>query len=95
MNIKDKLGKLNKQALIDLRDYIDVLIAEKEQVENESAVAEESTGPQDSGGGKDKGGKGWIEVKMIGKSGPYAYRRWYEGKRKKSKYLGKVKGGAG
>lgn len=95
-NIKEKLGKLSKKALINLRDYIDALIAEKED-EEESAVAAtaESAGPQDSGGGKDKGGKGWFEVKMIGKSGPYIYQRWYEGKRKKSKYVGKVKNGQG
>jgi hypothetical protein len=37
-------------------------------------------------------GRGWVELKMIGKWGPYAYLRWHEGGRKRSKYLGKVKG---
>lgn len=34
--------------------------------------------------------KGHVEIKMIGKWGPYAYLRWWDGKRHRSKYLGKV-----
>lgn len=100
MALKDKLQELlrplNATALADLRDYIDTLIAEKEEAEEEAAVAatEGNAGPRGSSGGTRKDGeRGWVEVKMIGKAGPYAYRRWYEGKQKKSKYVGKVKNG--
>jgi len=94
LKVKDQLRKLNKRDLTHLRDYIDALMADHEEAEESAA---EKSGPQDSGkgSGKGKGGKGWVEVKMIGENGPYAYQRWYEGKRKKSKYLGKVQGSAG
>lgn len=39
-----------------------------------------------------KPAKGWFELKMIGDCGPYQYLRWYDGKRKPSKYIGKAKG---
>lgn len=35
--------------------------------------------------------RGHVEIKMIGKWGPYAYLRWYDEEgRHRSKYLGKV-----
>ncbi|BER92752.1 hypothetical protein [Atrimonas thermophila] len=34
--------------------------------------------------------KGHVEIKMIGKWGPYAYLRWWEDGKHKAKYLGKV-----
>ena len=37
-----------------------------------------------------KGKGGYIELKMIKNCGPYAYRRWREGGRLRSEYLGKV-----
>lgn len=36
-------------------------------------------------------GRSWVENKMINGAGPYAYRRWREGGRVKSEYVGKVK----
>ena len=48
--------------------------------------------PSSNGSSKAKaGGAGWIELKMIGKNGPYAYKRWRQGKTLRSQYLGKVK----
>jgi hypothetical protein len=35
--------------------------------------------------------RGWVELKMIGDNGPYAYRRWREGGKLRSEYIGKVK----
>ncbi|MBC7218138.1 MAG: hypothetical protein H5U36_08395 [Candidatus Caldatribacterium sp.] len=32
-----------------------------------------------------------VEVKMIGKYGPYAYLRWWENGKHRSKYLGKLR----
>jgi hypothetical protein len=52
-------------------------------------AAPAQAGPRlNSNGGK--GGAGWIETRMIGQSGPYAYRRWWENGKKRSEYLGKV-----
>jgi len=34
--------------------------------------------------------RGHIELKMIGRWGPYAYLRWWEDGKHKAKYLGKV-----
>jgi hypothetical protein len=43
-------------------------------------------------GGKSKAGPaGWVELKHINGYGPYAYLRWREGKRMRSKYLGKAR----
>lgn len=56
-----------------------------------SALGKES---QDSGQGKAADGSGrgfWYELKMINGYGPYKYRRWREGGRLRSKYLGKAK----
>ena len=52
-------------------------------------VAPAQAGPRLNSNG-DKGGAGWIETRMIGQSGPYAYRRWWDGNKKRSAYLGKV-----
>ncbi len=39
-----------------------------------------------------KGGRGWwLEVRTINGCGPYVYKRWREGKRKRSEYLGKAR----
>jgi hypothetical protein len=35
-------------------------------------------------------GRRWVELKMIRGYGPYAYERWFEGGRKRSRYIGKV-----
>ena len=34
--------------------------------------------------------RGHIELKMIGRWGPYAYLRWWEDGKHRAKYLGKV-----
>lgn len=44
-----------------------------------------------NGPGGRRRGRGWVELKMIRGYGPYAYERWYEGGKKRSRYLGKVK----
>ena len=53
--------------------------------------------PPPSGGapaaGKRGRGKGyWIEAKIINGCGPYLYRRWREGGRVRSEYIGKAGG---
>jgi len=46
--------------------------------------------PLPQGRGETDGSGVWIEEKMIGGCGPYRYKRWREGGRLRSKYLGKV-----
>ncbi|ESA37731.1 hypothetical protein N836_35760 [Leptolyngbya sp. Heron Island J] len=38
---------------------------------------------------------GWVEQRTINGCGPYQYFRWWDGKVKRSKYLGKVKTAGG
>jgi hypothetical protein len=38
------------------------------------------------------GRAGWVELRMVNGCGPYAYERWWEGGRKRTRYWGKVKG---
>lgn len=33
----------------------------------------------------------WIEERMINGCGPYYYRRWWDGNKRRSEYLGKTK----
>lgn len=35
-------------------------------------------------------GRRWMERKMINGCGPYLYERWFEGGRKRSRYIGKA-----
>lgn len=91
----DFLDALDLAGLQDLRAAVDALIAER--------LAEEDLGSIDphqdtdmlpkSSDGKttDRPRGAWVELKMINNCGPYAYLRWREGGRCRSKYLGKVK----
>ncbi len=44
--------------------------------------------PRQSNTGK-QAARGWVELKTINGCGPYAYQRWWEGKRCRSKYMAK------
>ena len=68
----------------------DQRVSEKaNQRENEAA-----NGGIETGGENHRMAKGyWLELKMIRGYGPYLYRRWYDGKTKRSQYVGKVKPG--
>ena len=50
---------------------------------------------RDPGGevARERKARGWVEVKEINGHGPYAYLHWREGRVKRSRYLGQVKGG--
>ena len=93
----DFLDALNLPGLRDLRAAVDALIAER-LAEEDLGSTEPYQGddllPKSSNGnptGRPRGA--WIDTKMINGCGPYAYLRWREGGRCRSKYLGKVKGG--
>ncbi len=90
--LKQRLTRLSKAEMVEVRDYLDTLIAQAEEAEAEAA-ARIGKARSSSGGDSRKtgGGSAWVELKTINGCGPYAYRRWYEGKRCRSQYIGKVK----
>lgn len=45
---------------------------------------------QRSGNGEHGHGGHWIETRLVNGCGPYAYERWWDGGKKRSKYLGKA-----
>jgi len=71
--------------LLELRGIVDDRLAELESQVIEDCPSEHP-GPAES----KKGKGGYIELKMIKNCGPYAYRRWREAGKLKSRYLGKV-----
>lgn len=78
------LGGMSRDELIDLRDTINDLL----EIEFSEDDQEQST---DAATLRQHTGRGHIELKMIGKNGPYKYLRYWEGKTLRSKYLGKAK----
>jgi hypothetical protein len=70
-------------------DAVIAFMADLLATEDTEATEEQATG---GNSGKSKAGPaGWVELKHINGYGPYAYLRWREGKRMRSKYLGKAR----
>ncbi|MCI0649946.1 MAG: hypothetical protein L0346_34390 [Chloroflexi bacterium] len=76
------LVQLDQAGLMEARDMIDALL--------DDPADSEPAGDGDTAIG-DSGGRGWVELKMINGCGPYAYKRWRQGGRLRSEYIGKVK----
>lgn len=66
-------------AALDLADAV-------QEVLEDAAPA----GSHSTTGGQGNGGDGWIEERFVNGCGPYLYRRWWDGKRKRSQYIGKA-----
>ena len=81
------IGFLDRDGLLDLRGLVDDRLAELEGQEQE---IEDCSGEPAGQAGSKNGKGGYVELKYIRGFGPYAYRRWREGKRLRSQYLGKV-----
>lgn len=84
------IASLDRDGLLELIMLAEARLAE---IEDGQEPAQETSS---RGSSKASEAQGWIELKMIpganGKQyGPYAYRRWRQGKRLRSQYLGKVK----
>ena len=80
-------GLLDKAGLLELRGMVDDRLAELEgQEQGVGDCAGNNPGPAPP----QSGSRGYVELKMIKNCGPYAYRRWREGGRLRSEYLGKV-----
>ena len=94
----DFLDALDLAGLQDLKAAVDALIAERlgelGEVEGQNG---KDTAPNCEGNRPEgrKSGRRWIELKMIRGYGPYRYERWFEGGRKRSRYLGKAEEGNG
>lgn len=75
-------------------DFLAALLADEE---DQAACPGRQAGadPQEGGALETSNGRhaaGWVELKMIGGCGPYAYLRWRDGKRLRSRYMGKAEG---
>ena len=94
------LDALDRAGLLALRDEFDArLAAFDEEVARAVAGHDDALGGKDEPqqrqaaglppktGSSARNGRGWIETKWIN-GRPYRYRRWREGQRKRSKYLG-------
>ena len=82
-HLETLIGLLDREALLELRGLIDERLAELEEPEAQEREPEEAQ--------EAKAGSSYIELKYIKGYGPYAYKRWREKGRLRSKYLGKVK----
>jgi len=82
--IHAKLEQLTDAQLRTVSEYIDLLLTE-------DADGDQETPPGDEAQGAGRSPAGWIELKIINGNGPYAYRRWREGGKLRSKYIGKVR----
>ena len=86
-----------KSRLLARIAQIDAEIADLTQAaELAEAVQEvlDSTPRTQSKRGKSEGESGhgghWVEIRTVNGCGPYAYERWWDGSKKRSKYLGKA-----
>jgi hypothetical protein len=76
---------LDMRQTLEIRALVDERLANLERQELEDDLAE-SAGQAEA---KSKA-RGYVELKRIRGFGPYAYRRWREGGRLRSEYLGKA-----
>lgn len=86
--VTSNMSKLNRAELENVADLVAAMLAELEETPEETAPS----GQAAAGGPKSKGSKGgsWLEERTINGCGPYVYKRWREGGRKHSEYVGKL-----
>lgn len=85
--VTGRLGQLDRRELEELADIVAALLQATDE-DNEDDDQVEGDKPAKSGA------KGHIELKMIGRCGPYKYLRYWSGGHLRSKYIGKAKGKA-
>ncbi len=86
MNQPRGWDQLDKKCRQLVEDYISLLSAEQLELPLDGGQTD-ATDDQANGDNK----RGWVEIKTI-KGNLYAYRRWRENSRKKSEYIGPVRG---
>ncbi len=82
-----RLERMTKQELLELLAAVQARLAELEAQAQEAQA--EARYEAASGPAGEARAKGHIEWKKVNGCGPYAYLRWWEGGKLKSKYLGK------
>lgn len=95
--VEKMLPDMSKAELLQLRGMVDAELERLAELEwlwgsadtEAEARLEEQGG--DTNGAKGGKGGGYVELKMINGSGPYAYKRARVGGRLTSTYIGKVK----
>ncbi len=80
-----RLERMTKQELLELLAAVQARLAELEAQEAQAEARYEAA----SGPAGEARAKGHIEWKKVNGCGPYAYLRYWEGGRLRSKYLGK------
>ena len=87
------LDALDVAGLLALREAIDARLLALVDGDAGGDLGERDTDKGVIAAPKPGGRRGarWVELKMINGCGPYAYERWIDGGRKRSRYLGKVK----
>lgn len=78
------INHLDQEGCLELIAMVEARLAE---LQEEQEIQE----PLETSSQDKMGGSGWIELKMIQGFGPYAYKRWRQGGRLRSQYVGKVK----
>lgn len=83
---------LKEQARLQARLIeIEALLAELDLAAEVQDVLDSTPAVRGHQGAAERGRGGrWIETRLVNGCGPYAYERWWEGGRKRSKYLGKA-----
>jgi hypothetical protein len=79
--IASKLGGQSVEELQQLRDIIDALLAQHDEIDQAARTGTDKVIALRGGGS--------VELKIINKCGPYAYLRFWSGRRHCSRYLGK------
>ena len=70
-----------RAVLVRTQDYLRTFVALGLDDDEDAPTAQSAYGA---------GAGSWLEVRTVNGCGPYVYRRWREGKRKRSQYLGKA-----
>ena len=88
------LDALDHAGLLALRKVVDDRLAALDEQSTDDPADLVGNAGANGGGLPTKGGGagrgGWVEMRMVNGCGPYAYERWREGGRKRTRYLGKV-----
>jgi hypothetical protein len=84
-----QIAEMGLEELLELLAAVEARLAE---LGGDGEISGEDTPPKSGGALQQAGRGGWVELKIINGCGPYAYARWLDGKIKRSRYIGKVRG---
>lgn len=90
--LRERIEGLDRAGLLELSGLIEERLTEDlgaVESPNEGHASPKCEGSPPLTTGRPRGRR-WVELKIINGCGPYAYERWIEGGRKRSRYLGKA-----